>query len=89
MLARCASVAHCAAVMAHHMQSQPRHPLALPCAGELTAYCEQTSGALMQLGLEACGLLEEEKASLAAHHVGVAHGLVTLLRATIHHAGQG
>eukprot|EP00967_Tisochrysis_lutea_P117947 scaffold191171_cov31-Tisochrysis_lutea.AAC.2 len=44
----------------------------------------------MQLSLEACGVpKDDEKASLAAHHVGVAHGMATVLRGALHHAGQG
>jgi phytoene/squalene synthetase len=53
---------------------------------ELEAYARATSGSLIELALEICGVGLRGREVAIAHHVGIAYALTGLLRATLYHA---
>lgn len=55
---------------------------------DLEAYAAATSGSLVELALEICGVGLRERETALARHVGIAYALTGLLRATLYHARE-
>lgn len=65
------------------LDADPPHTIA-----DLEAYAAATSGSLVELALEICGVGLRPRETALARHVGTAYALTGLLRATLYHARE-
>ena len=65
------------------LDNDPRQAIA-----DLEAYAAATSGSLIELAMEICGVGLRERELALARHVGIAYALTGLLRATLYHARE-
>ena len=65
------------------LDADPPHTIA-----DLEAYAAATSGSLVELALEICGVGLRPRENALARHVGTAYALTGLLRATLYHARE-